>query len=186
MFFLYVCSLSTWHCWNQASILNCCFVVQWNRRKKLFDMLVVSSAALLLLFVFQFKPLLWPQTMSFDWSGSIENWTVDRPKQTHVGTLHDQWTKANSCFIGKTVIKITNILKKTYTLLSGSLWQFWVCCGFSRGIQMRERKKGAKLFKSRKHLQMKTWFKWFDFIFVSPSLSRSQPLSSWSYWLRCL
>ena len=28
MFFLYFCSLSTWHCWNQASKRNCCFVVQ--------------------------------------------------------------------------------------------------------------------------------------------------------------
>ena len=31
----YLCSLSTWHCWNQASIRNCCFVVQWNRQKDL-------------------------------------------------------------------------------------------------------------------------------------------------------
>ena len=31
--FLYLCSLSTWHCWIQASIRNCCFVVQWNRQK---------------------------------------------------------------------------------------------------------------------------------------------------------
>ena len=33
MFFLYLCSLSTWHCWNQPSIRNGCFVVQWNRQK---------------------------------------------------------------------------------------------------------------------------------------------------------
>ena len=28
MFFLYLCSLSTWHCWNRASMPNCCFVGQ--------------------------------------------------------------------------------------------------------------------------------------------------------------
>ena len=30
--FLYFCSVFAWHCWNQESIRNCCFVVQWKRQ----------------------------------------------------------------------------------------------------------------------------------------------------------
>ena len=36
MMFLWICSLSTRHCWNQASIRNCCFLVHWDRHKKGF------------------------------------------------------------------------------------------------------------------------------------------------------
>ena len=34
-YYLYLCSLSIWDCWNQSSIRNCCFEVQWNRKKNL-------------------------------------------------------------------------------------------------------------------------------------------------------
>ena len=60
MFFIYLCSLSAWHCWKQASIWFCCFAVQWNRQKK------------------RNWPLRWQAACSFS-RGSWTPWRWTRP-----------------------------------------------------------------------------------------------------------
>ena len=42
MLLLYICSLSTWHFLNQASIRHCCFLVQWDRQNPPKNQLIIK------------------------------------------------------------------------------------------------------------------------------------------------
>ena len=128
MFFVYLCSLSTWHCCGTKHQYEIVALRSSGTGEKIYLKCLLSCRSALqhccYSLFFHFTPLLWHQTMSFDYSGSIDNWTLDRPKQTHVGTLYDQWTETNSCFMGKTAnqISVLRISLKRHLRCNQGVW----------------------------------------------------------------